>query len=213
MALPVPRRAMANQDISRVRGEADGAALRLRHHDVKVHKRLNPQGELAGTVFEALEQIRVEALGASRMAGVAGNLASAHAARGRRPLTASILARPASPRRSSCTPASLLGFSLPGEQRELLDAWRSVLDSRTAQDWAALRQQLRSPGGLRDPGPRDAGASGAGRGSGRAAGRPGPRSERGRRGRAERQPGRCAGRGCQRRRAAAGLERGARGQR
>ncbi|HSA79167.1 MAG TPA: cobaltochelatase subunit CobT, partial [Geminicoccaceae bacterium] len=84
VALPTPRRAMGGQDVARIRGEADGAALRLRHHDAKLHKRFNPQGEIAGAAFEALEQIRVEALGASRMAGVAANLASAHAARGRR---------------------------------------------------------------------------------------------------------------------------------
>ncbi len=144
VALPVPRRAMANQDVARVRGEADGAALRLRHHDIKLHKRLNPQGELAGAVFDALEQVRVEALGASRMAGVAGNLASAHAARGRRPPAAA-----SDPGEAGLAEAlelyaheSLLGFSLPREQREILDAWRSVLDSRTGQDWTALRQQL-----------------------------------------------------------------------
>ena len=144
VALPVPRRAMAGQDVARVRGEADGAALRLRHHDVKLHKRLNPQGELAGAVFDALEQIRVEALGASRMAGVAGNLASAHAARGRRPQVA--VSEPGDAGLAEALELyaceSLLGFNLPSEQREVLDAWRSVLDSRTGQDWAALRQQL-----------------------------------------------------------------------
>jgi cobaltochelatase CobT len=144
IALPVPRRAMAGQDVARVRGEGDGAALRLRHHNTKLHRRLNPQGELAGAVFDALEQIRVEALGASRMAGVAGNLASAHAARGRRPQVAS--SEPADAGLAEALELyaceSLLGFNLPSEQREVLDAWRSVLDSRTGQDWAALRQQL-----------------------------------------------------------------------
>jgi cobaltochelatase CobT len=144
VALPAPRRAMGGQDVARIRGEADGAALRLRHHDARLHKRFNPQGEIAGAAFEALEQIRVEALGASRMAGVAANLASAHAARGRRHPAAT-----AEPAEAGLAEAlelyareSLLGFNLPREQREVLDGWRSVLDSRTGQDWAALRQQL-----------------------------------------------------------------------
>ncbi len=143
VALPLPRRAMAGQDVARVRGEADSAALRLRHHDVKLHQRFNPQGEIAGAAFAALEQVRVEALGASRMAGVAANLASAHAARGRRPASAD------EPAEAGLAEAlelyareSLLGFSLPREQREVLDAWRSTLDSRTAQDWNVLRQRL-----------------------------------------------------------------------
>jgi cobaltochelatase CobT len=143
IALPLPRRAMAGQDVARVRGEGDSAALRLRHHNVKLHQRFNPRGEIAGAAFAALEQVRVEALGASRMAGVAANLASAHAARGRRPANA------AEPAEAGLAEAlelyareSLLGFSLPREQREIVDAWRSTLDSRTAQDWAVLRQRL-----------------------------------------------------------------------
>ena len=36
-------RAMAGQDVARVRGEADGVALRLRHHDAKLHQRFNPR--------------------------------------------------------------------------------------------------------------------------------------------------------------------------
>jgi cobaltochelatase CobT len=144
VALPSPRRAMAGQDVARIRGEADGVALRLRHHDAKLHKRFNPQGEVAGAAFEALEQIRVEALGASRMAGVAANLASAHAARGRRHPAAS--EQPAEAGLAEALELyareSLLGFSLPREQREVLEGWRGVLDSRTGQDWAELRQQL-----------------------------------------------------------------------
>ena len=81
LQLPPPRRAMAAQDVARLRGEADGAALRLRHHNAKLHHRLAPHGEVAGAIFGALEQVRVEALGAQRMLGVAANLASAHAAR------------------------------------------------------------------------------------------------------------------------------------
>jgi cobaltochelatase CobT len=144
LALPAPRRAMGGQDLARVRGEADGAALRLRHHDAKLHKRFNPQGEIAGAAFEALEQIRVEALGASRMAGVAANLASAHAARGRRQPVATAEQAEAGLAEALELYAreSLLGFTLPREQREILDGWRSVLDTRTGQDWAALRQQL-----------------------------------------------------------------------
>jgi cobaltochelatase CobT len=140
--LPVPRRDLAGQDVARVRGEADGAALKLRYHDVKLHRRLSPQGEAGQAIFEALEQVRVEALGASRMAGVAANLASAHAARGR---------RQPSPDSDEAALAeavvlygreSLQGFALPKVERELLDKWRPWLESRTGQDWQELRRQL-----------------------------------------------------------------------
>jgi cobaltochelatase CobT len=147
LALPTPRRALGGQDIARVRGEADGAALRLRHHDVKLHQRYNPQGEIAGSVFEALEQIRVEALGASRMAGVAANLASAHAARGRRRAVAGEEAAAGLAEALELyARESLLGFDLPREQREVLDHWRSMLESRTGEDWSALRERLARQG-------------------------------------------------------------------
>ena len=57
-----------------MRGAADALALRLRHHDEAVHQRRMPQGEQARAIYEAVERPRVEALGARRMVGVAGNL-------------------------------------------------------------------------------------------------------------------------------------------
>ena len=38
-------------------------ALKLRHHDRKTHLRRVPRGEAARAIFEAVEQVRVEALG------------------------------------------------------------------------------------------------------------------------------------------------------
>ena len=143
LQLPPPRRAMAAQDVARLRGEADGAALRLRHHNAKLHHRLAPQGDLAEAIFGALEQVRVEALGAQRMLGVAANLASAHAARRRR--------APGGPGHEQADLAaalelyaqeSLLGFHLPREQRAQLDDWRAWLESRTGEDWSDLRSHL-----------------------------------------------------------------------
>ena len=127
-------------------------------------------------IFEALEQVRVEALGASRMAGVAANLASAHAARGRRQPDRGLGRGRRSPRRSSSTPArACSASSLPRRAaraaRRMAQPW---LESRTGQDWAGLRRQLGAPGGVRHPRARDAGASGPGRGPRRAARGRGP---------------------------------------
>ncbi|MGI9433837.1 MAG: cobaltochelatase subunit CobT [Geminicoccaceae bacterium] len=140
--LPLPRRSLGGHDLARVRGIGDGMALRLRHHDITLHQRFCPESGVPGEIFEALEQVRVEALGASRMAGVAANLASAHAERSQRALPASapgldepgltealeLLAREA-----------LLGFTLPKADRAFLDNWRSWLESRTGRDWSELR--------------------------------------------------------------------------
>ena len=143
LQLPPPRRAMAAQDVARLRGEADGAALRLRHHNAKLHHRLAPHGEVAEAIFGALEQVRVEALGAQRMLGVAANLASAHAARHRRaPGTPGDEQADLAAALELYAQESLLGFHLPREQRAQLDDWRPWLESRTGEDWSDLRTHL-----------------------------------------------------------------------
>lgn len=63
-------------DLAITRGQADAFALRLAYHDPDLHRALRPQGDRAATVFDKLEQCRVEAIGAQRMDGVALNLSA-----------------------------------------------------------------------------------------------------------------------------------------
>jgi cobaltochelatase CobT len=73
---PMPGRGVLGvRDAAAARGFADAAALRLRHHDERLHARAAPADEIARAVFDAAEQARVEALGARGMAGVRANLA------------------------------------------------------------------------------------------------------------------------------------------
>ena len=72
--LPEPPRKLSPQDAAIVRGHADSIALRLACHDPAVHRRQMPSGQQGRAVFEAVEQARVEAIGARRMQGVAQNL-------------------------------------------------------------------------------------------------------------------------------------------
>src|SRR4051794_10143482 len=72
--LPEPPRKLNAQDAAIIRGHADSFALRLACHDPAVHRRLMPGGQQARAVFDAVEQARVEAIGARRMQGVARNL-------------------------------------------------------------------------------------------------------------------------------------------
>src|SRR3954453_3839687 len=60
--------------VAEARGAADSVALRLRHHDAKLHTRSAPMDIEARSVFDALETARVEALGARAMGGVRNNL-------------------------------------------------------------------------------------------------------------------------------------------
>lgn len=58
------------------RGAGDSMALKMACHDAKLHSRLVPEGQHARAIFDAVEQARVEAIGASRMEGVAANLST-----------------------------------------------------------------------------------------------------------------------------------------
>jgi cobaltochelatase CobT len=72
--LPVPTRALPQAEMTRLRGAADSAALRLRHHDDAVHAARLPAERDARSVYDALEQARVEIFGGRFMEGVAANL-------------------------------------------------------------------------------------------------------------------------------------------
>ena len=72
--VPSPGAALEPKLVAEARGAADSAALRLRHHDAKLHSRSAPIDVEARSVFDALETARVEALGARALGGVRDNL-------------------------------------------------------------------------------------------------------------------------------------------
>lgn len=73
-----PSREMTPQEQALVRGECDQNALREAHHDEALHTRLAPVEMTARQVFDAMEQVRYEALGSQDMGGVRQNLQAAH---------------------------------------------------------------------------------------------------------------------------------------
>ncbi len=75
--VPMPGRSLPPEQVAEARGFADGMALRLRHHSDAVHNRNRPADAIAGSVFDSIENARVEALGAKAMAGVRANLSHA----------------------------------------------------------------------------------------------------------------------------------------
>ncbi|MBV9929850.1 MAG: cobaltochelatase subunit CobT [Alphaproteobacteria bacterium] len=75
--VPMPGRTLPEREVAEARGFADAAALRLRHHNPALHARGAPAEDIARAIFGAVEQARVEALGARAMAGVRANLARA----------------------------------------------------------------------------------------------------------------------------------------
>ena len=79
--VPSPGPGLEPKLVAEARGAADSAALRLRHHDARLHSSLAPADPEARAVFDALETARVEALGARALGGVRANLAELAEAR------------------------------------------------------------------------------------------------------------------------------------
>ncbi len=75
--VPMPGRKLEAGPVAAARGVADSFALKNRHHDAALHRRSRPMEPIAGQVFDTLEQVRYEALGANAMAGTRANLSAA----------------------------------------------------------------------------------------------------------------------------------------
>ena len=63
-----------HDDFASFRGAADGLALRLARSDDELHQRLAPAGRVERTLFDMLEQFRVESLATDERPGVQRNL-------------------------------------------------------------------------------------------------------------------------------------------
>jgi cobaltochelatase CobT len=72
--LPQVSRRMTREEVLIARGTADAFALRHRFHDAAVAAKYMPQGQMAQNLYTAMENARVEAVGARHMPGTAGNI-------------------------------------------------------------------------------------------------------------------------------------------
>jgi cobaltochelatase CobT len=143
--LPPPSRELPATELAQLRGDADSMALKLRHHNGKLHAREAPSGELARAIFDAVELARVEAIGAREMVGVAENLGAAldehcrqrgYARVGDRenaplPEVIRLLAREA-----------MTGALPPRSARRILDLWQPQLGDKVRDDIARLVQVI-----------------------------------------------------------------------
>jgi len=131
--LPEPARKMTKRDTAVVRGHADSIALRIACHDPKVHRKLMPSNPQARGVFEAVEQARVEAIGARRMSGVAKNLSAMlddHFHRGKFDEITDRADAPLSDALAMLVRERLTGQAPPVAARKLVDLWRPILEDR-----------------------------------------------------------------------------------
>jgi len=143
--LPMPSRELPPGEVAVVRGEADSFALRLRYHDAALHAKRQPAGPTARAVFDTIEQVRVEALGARTMAGVQSNLAAALVDQCRQRGYARVHAKEDAPIPDVIGLLArevLMGNATPPAARRMVDFWRSSLESKVSRDIAELGRCL-----------------------------------------------------------------------
>src|SRR5712691_7225962 len=134
--LPEPPRKLNGKEAAIVRGHADSIALRMACHDPAVHRRLAPGGQQARAVFEAVEQARVEAIGARRMQGVAKNLAAMLDDRFHRGKFDEITDRADAPIEDAIAMIvreRLTGQVPPPAAKKLVDLWRPFIEDRASR--------------------------------------------------------------------------------
>ena len=143
--LPMPSRELPPDEVAVVRGEADGFALRLRHHDAGLHAKRQPAGPTSRAIFDAIEQVRVEALGARHMVGVQSNLAAARVEECRQRGYHRIRTKEDAPLADVVGLLArevLTGESPPPGARQMVDLWRPALESKVGRDLAELSHCL-----------------------------------------------------------------------
>jgi len=145
--VPMPGRKLEAEPVAAARGTADSFALRMRHHDPLVHRKGRPVEPVAGQVYDTLEQIRWEALGANAMDGARANLA---AAMDRRLASDPILRAKTAEEVPLATALALMmrealtGEPVPEEARAGLDLRRKAIESAIGDDFARLADVIDS---------------------------------------------------------------------
>jgi cobaltochelatase CobT len=143
-SLPQPSRSPSRKEVAVLRGHADSLALTVACHNPALHARLAPPAGMARSVFEAVERVRVEAVGAKRMKGVAANLAAKTEARfdGRAAVPTERDEAPLDESLALMVRERVLGIKPPKRAGPMVDAWRPWIDDRASNLIDALSDNL-----------------------------------------------------------------------
>ena len=143
--LPQVANELKPADIAIVRGLSDSFALRIANHNDKVHARYQPQGKNARAVFEAVEQARIEALGANAMQGMKTNLAAMLDDRYRKKDVARYTDRKDAPLDEAVAllvREKLTGEGPPEGARAMVDLWRPWIEDKAHDQLAHLTDNI-----------------------------------------------------------------------
>lgn len=143
--LPEPPRQPTATDIAVLRGQADAMALRLAVHNKAVHQKLAPEGAAARSVYDAIEQARVEAIGAKRMVGVGDNITAMLEDRYHRSNFEDIRDRSDAPIEDALSllvRERLTGRPAPHAAEKIVSLWRETIEAKAGKDLDKLAENI-----------------------------------------------------------------------
>ena len=133
------------RDIAITRGLADSYTLRLSNHSESVHGKYRPEGKNARAVFEAVEQARIEAIGARAMPGVANNLSAMMDDRYSKMVVNRSSNRKDTPLEEAVgliVREKLTGLKPPASVSAYVDLWRGWVDEKASAKILTLEEAL-----------------------------------------------------------------------
>ncbi len=145
LRVPMPARSLPADQAAEARGFADSFALKMRHHDAALHRARCPAEPDARACWDAIEQVRYEALGGNAFAGMRDNLAAMTETASRADPIARARSAEEVPLQSALAlllREQLAGQSIPPSARAGVDLVRSSIEEGAGGDLAALADQL-----------------------------------------------------------------------
>ncbi len=143
--VPLPGRDLPAEQVVEARGFADSFALKLRHHDAGVHAQGAPPEPVARACYDAIEQVRYEALGANRFDGIKSNLDAATEMR----TSGDAIVRaqnssevPLQTALSLMLREQLTGEAIPDKAQAGVNLVREFIEGKVGEDFSALGDSL-----------------------------------------------------------------------
>ncbi|AQZ51566.1 cobaltochelatase subunit CobT [Martelella mediterranea] len=133
------------EELAVVRGLGDSMALRMACHNPVTHAHMSPGGTEAQSIFDAVEQARIDSIGAKRMPGMAKNLAAMHAEKYEKANFAAIDRKedaPVSEAVAMLVREKLTGEKPPASAGKVLDYWRDFIEDKAAVDLDRLESSI-----------------------------------------------------------------------
>ena len=143
--VPLPGRSVPPDQAREARGFADSFALKLRHHSERVHEKSAPPEPIARACYDAVEQVRYEALGTTQYNGIRANLDAAVELRtASDPIVRADSAEdvPLPTALSLMLREALTGEAIPERARKGVDMVRDHIEAKAGGDMAALADSL-----------------------------------------------------------------------